>query len=61
LDGIIKLTPQERADVLAAIEVARSRLDEIDTEEDAIRIFKETVAPALWRLLKNHKAERHLS
>ena len=61
MDKRIKLSVEEKRALLQAIETARARLDEVSTEEEGITLLKETIAPALWRVLRCHKRERLLS
>ena len=63
--GRLKLTVEERGNLLKCIEDAERRLNDVDTDElteaDARTLLRETIGDALNTILRNHKNERLLN
>lgn len=63
--GRLKLTVEERGNLLKGIEDAKRRLNDYDgdelTEADARTLLRDTIGDALNTILRNHKSERRLN
>ena len=63
--GSLKLTVEERENLLKGIEDAKRRLNDYDgdelTEADARTLLRDTIGDALNTILRNHKSERRLN
>ena len=63
-EAYINLSKEEEADLLSSIEEAKQRLSQFHrpiTWKEALSLLRETVGPAWWRMMKNHKSERMLN
>ena len=63
-EAYINLSKEEEADLISSIEEAKQRLSQFHrpiTWKEALSLLRETVGPAWWRMMKNHKSERMLN